>query len=100
MAPARGEILGPSARPSRAEAGDEVRLHCQERKPQDRSGLDTPTVATVNDANREFGGVTSMTRRAPDPGNRESLGSGGSMVAKLKLKGIDGRAPPGVEPAA
>ena len=31
---------------------------------------------------------------------RESLGSGGSMVARLKLKGIDGRAPPGVEPAA
>ncbi|KAK9951758.1 hypothetical protein M0R45_007191 [Rubus argutus] len=25
---------------------------------------------------------------------------GGSMVARLKLKGIDGRAPPGVEPAA
>jgi len=25
---------------------------------------------------------------------------GGSMVAMLKLKGIDGRAPPGVEPAA
>ena len=24
------------------------------------------------------------------------LGSGGSMVARLKLKGIDGRAPPGV----
>jgi len=34
------------------------------------------------------------------PGNHESLGSGGSMVARLKLKGIDGRAPPGVEPAA
>gem|GEM_PF-1991982 len=32
--------------------------------------------------------------------NQESLGSGGSMVARLKLKGIDGRAPPGVEPAA
>ena len=63
-------------------------------------GIEAPQVATVNDANREFGGVTSMTRRAPDPGNRESLGSGGSMVAKLKLKGIDGRAPPGVEPAA
>ena len=30
----------------------------------------------------------------------ESLDSGGSMVARLKLKGIDGRAPPGVEPAA
>ena len=30
----------------------------------------------------------------------KSLGSGGSMVARLKLKGIDGRAPPGVEPVA
>jgi len=30
----------------------------------------------------------------------KSLGSGGSMVARLKLEGIDGRAPPGVEPAA
>ena len=40
-----------------------------------------------------------MTPPAP---SREPklLGSGGSMVAKLKLKGIDGRAPPGVEPAA
>ncbi len=28
------------------------------------------------------------------------LDSGGSMVARLKLEGIDGRAPPGVEPAA
>ena len=28
------------------------------------------------------------------------LGSGGSMFARMKLKGIDGRAPPGVEPAA
>ncbi len=28
------------------------------------------------------------------------FGSGGSMVARLKLKGIDGRAPPGVELAA
>jgi hypothetical protein len=28
------------------------------------------------------------------------LGSRGSMVAKLKLKEIDGRAPPGVELAA
>jgi len=32
-------------------------------------------------------------------GKPKFLGSGGSMVAKLKLKGIDGRAPPGVEPA-
>ena len=29
-------------------------------------------------------------------GKPKSLGSGGSMVARLKLKGIDGRAPPGV----
>jgi len=28
------------------------------------------------------------------------MGSGGSTVARLKLEGIDGRAPPGVEPAA
>lgn len=40
-----------------------------------------------------------MTRRAAS-GKPKLLGSGGSMVAKLKLKGIDGRAPPGVEPAA
>ena len=33
-------------------------------------------------------------------GKPKLVGSGGSMVAKLKLKGIDGRAPPGVEPAA
>jgi hypothetical protein len=30
----------------------------------------------------------------------KSLGSGGSMVARLKLKGIDGRAPPSMEPVA
>ncbi len=40
-----------------------------------------------------------MTPRAAS-GKPKFLGSGGSMVAKLKLKGIDGRAPPGVEPAA
>jgi hypothetical protein len=34
------------------------------------------------------------------PGNLELTRSGGSMVAKLKLKGIDGRAPQGVENAA
>ena len=30
----------------------------------------------------------------------KSLGSGGSFVSILKLKEIDGRAPPGVEPAS
>ena len=32
-------------------------------------------------------------------GKPKLVGSRGSMVAKLKLKGIDGREPPGVEPA-
>jgi len=36
----------------------------------------------------------------PTTGKPEFMGSGGSLVAKLKLKGIDGKAPPGVEPAA
>lgn len=43
-----------------------------------------------------------VTLRTPPAPYEKSkfLGSGGSMVARLKLKGIDGRAPPGVEPAA
>ena len=40
-----------------------------------------------------------MPRSAPYEKSK-FLGSGGSMVARLKLKEIDGRAPPGVEPAA
>ena len=40
-----------------------------------------------------------MTPSAPYEKSK-SLGSGRSMVARLKLKGIDGRVPPGVEPAA
>jgi hypothetical protein len=44
--------------------------------------------------------VASRYDSAAPPGNHKFLGSGGSMVARLKLKGIDGRAPPGVEPAA
>ena len=46
-----------------------------------------------------IGGVSITTPSAPYEKSK-SLGSGGSMVARLKLKGIDGRAPPGVEPAA
>ena len=42
---------------------------------------------------------SQQTRSAPYEKSK-FLGSGGSMVARLKLKGIDGRAPPGVEPAA
>ncbi len=58
-----------------------------------------PSFLTINDANWRSVGVDLMTPRAAS-GKPKFLGSGGSMVAKLKLKGIDGRAPPGVEPAA
>jgi hypothetical protein len=40
--------------------------------------------------------VLLMTPPAPYEKSK-FLGSGGSMVARLKLKGIDGRAPPGVK---
>ncbi len=46
-----------------------------------------------------IGGV-SLRLRQHLMRNHKFLGSGGSMVARLKLKEIDGRAPPGVEPAA
>ncbi|RUS68403.1 hypothetical protein EGW08_023755 [Elysia chlorotica] len=70
-----------------------------ERKSEARRRSDTVVVLTINDASSRSGGVDSMTPRAAS-GKPKLLGSGGSMVAKLKLKGIDGRAPPGVEPAA
>lgn len=47
----------------------------------------------------EIGGC-HLTRPSAPYEKSKSLGSGGSMIARLKLKGIDGRAPPGVEPAA
>jgi hypothetical protein len=40
-----------------------------------------------------------LTRSAPYEKSK-FLGSGGSMVARLKLKEIDGRAPPGVNALA
>ena len=44
---------------------------------------------------------TKQTRARSAPYEKSKfLGSGGSMVARLKLKEIDGRAPQGVEPAA
>ena len=48
---------------------------------------------------RDWKSILFMTLSAPYEKSKH-LGSGGSMVARLKLKGIDGRAPPGVEPAA
>ncbi|DAA15258.1 TPA: hypothetical protein BOS_23201 [Bos taurus] len=87
------------ARRTRAKAFAKNVFINQERKSEVRRRSDTVVVPTINDADWRCGGVIPMTRRAAS-GKPKSLGSGGSMVAKLKLKGIDGRAPPGVEPAA
>ena len=56
-------------------------------------------VLTINYVNLGLEHVVDATPSAPC-GKPKSLGSGGSMAARLKLKGIDGRAPPEVEPAA
>ncbi|AQP37205.1 hypothetical protein AA909_13020 [Vibrio anguillarum] len=92
---AKEERNGPGGKPS----SQKFPCRDQERKLEVRRRSDTARVLTINDANQQSVGVTPMTRRAAS-GKPKSLGSGGSMVAKLKLKGIDGRAPPGVEPAA
>ncbi|KAG8172871.1 hypothetical protein JTE90_021817, partial [Oedothorax gibbosus] len=63
------------------------------RKLEDRRRSDTALVLTINDASQRSGCVPQMTRRAAS-GKPKLLGSGGSMVAKLKLKGIDGGSPP------
>ncbi|KAI3763437.1 hypothetical protein L1987_53897 [Smallanthus sonchifolius] len=71
----------------------------QERKLGARRRSDTVLVSTINDADHGSADVAFRTPLAPYEKSK-FLGSGGSMVARLKLKGIDGRAPPGVEPAA
>src|ERR1041385_5917554 len=68
----------------------------QERKLGARRRSDTVLVSTINDADQGSADVSYRTPPAPYEKSK-SLGSGGSMVARLKLKGIDGRAPPGVE---
>ena len=65
----------------------------QERKLGDRRRSDTVVVLTINHADQRLGVVSFMTPSAPYEKSK-FLGSGGSMVARLKLKGIDGRAPP------
>ncbi|KAK7356697.1 hypothetical protein VNO80_15972 [Phaseolus coccineus] len=57
---------------------------------------DIVLVSTINDADQGSTDVTLRTPLAPYEKSK-SLGSGGSMVARLKLKGIGGRAPPGVD---
>ncbi|KAG9444721.1 hypothetical protein H6P81_016061 [Aristolochia fimbriata] len=71
----------------------------QERKLGARRRSDTVLVSTINDADQGSADVAFRTPQAPYEKSK-FLGSGGSMVARLKLKGIDGSAPPGVVPAA
>ena len=70
----------------------------QERKLGDRRWLDTVVVLTINFAIQELDWCYSPFQYFLR--NHKSLSSGGSIVARPKLKGIDGRAPPGVELAA
>ncbi|ESQ47375.1 hypothetical protein EUTSA_v10028304mg, partial [Eutrema salsugineum] len=60
----------------------------RERKLGARRRSDTVLVSTINDADQGSADVAFRTPLAP------------YEKSKLKLKGIDGRAPPGVEPAA
>ncbi len=55
------------------------------RKPGERTGLDTPVVLAVNDGHWVGGSPMGSLPK----GNRE-VPRLGSMVARLKLKGIDG----------
>ena len=64
-----------------------------------RRRLDTVLVLTLNYADQELMIVVYLKSLEPCE-KSECLGSGGSTVARLELKGIDGRAPPGVEPVA
>ena len=88
------------ARRTTAKAFAENVFISQERKLEVRRRSDTALVLTVNDVDQQSATVTTRTVRAASPGKPECMDSGGSMVAKPKLKGIDGRAPPGVELAA
>ena len=71
----------------------------QERKLGARRRSDTVLVSTINDA-RARGSADVALRTPPAPSRNRVFGVRGSMVARLKLKGIDGRAPPGSGAAA
>ncbi|KAK7297170.1 hypothetical protein VNO77_48825 [Canavalia gladiata] len=98
LVPAAAVIPAPIARTTAKAFAKDVFIN-QERKLGARRRSDTVLVSTINDADQGSADVAFRTPLAPYEKSK-SLGSGGSMVARLKLKGIDGRAPPGVEPAA
>jgi hypothetical protein len=87
-------------RPSKAKASVKDVFFNQERKLEDRRRLDTVLVPTINDAIQRFYFCILICNIEEFTGNVEFFGSGGSMVAKLKLKGIDGKSPPEMELAA
>ena len=68
-------------------------------KVKNRSRSDTVLVLTINHADERLEVVIYETPAAPYEKSK-SLGAGGDLVARLKLRGIDGRASPGVGPAA
>lgn len=64
------------------------------RRLEDRNRLDTVLVLAVNDA--DWTGLFSVLSLR----NLKYVGSGDSMLARVKLEEIDGRTPQGVECAA
>ncbi|WZZ15205.1 hypothetical protein YC2023_108294 [Brassica napus] len=93
-----GRVVPPALRTTAKAFAKDVFIN-QERKLGARRRSYTVLVSTINDADQGSADVAFRNPLAPYEKSK-FLGSGGSMVARLKLKGIDGRAPPGVEPAA
>ncbi|KAG7529171.1 hypothetical protein ISN44_Un146g000260 [Arabidopsis suecica] len=89
-----GRVVPPALRTTAKAFAKDVFIN-QERKLGARRRSDTVLVSTINDADQGSADVAYRTPLAPYEKSK-FLGSGGSMVARLKLKGIDGRAPPGV----
>ena len=89
--------MTPRRRPNAKAVGKGISID-QARRVGEQSRLDTVVVPPVNDADATLGVLQYVALGGVQ--KSESLGSGGSIVASLKLKGIDGRAQPGVEPAA
>ena len=81
----RGEILGfMKDEQLRKHFAKDVFIN-QERKLGARRRSDTVLVSTINDADQGSADVAYRTPRAPYEKSK-SLGSGGSMVTRLKLK--------------
>jgi len=100
----RGEILGPRQEHQmrRRLAGWRSPIKNESEKIQDDQ---IPlSFSTVNDASKVPGHPSSLDGVAGclshQPRNPKPVGSGGSIVARSKLKGIDGMTPPGVGYAA